>query len=75
MVKLGALVGRLNLLENKVNALRSAFSGHTHTGTVVNATPINTQLPVTLTTNPGPVVSGSLTLTLNSDIENPKVKQ
>lgn len=62
LVKVGEMVTRLNNLENKVNNIISQYNGHVHPnpeGGTVGAT-----------TAP---VSGTLTLTQVSDVENPRV--
>ena len=62
LVKVGELVQKLNNLENKVNNIISSYNAHVHTdpqgGTVG---PASNQ------------VSGTLTPTVNADIENTKV--
>lgn len=64
LVKVGELTEKLNNLENKVNALLTAYNSHTHTG---------------VTTGPGTsgstasVVTGTLPLTQQADIENDTV--
>ena len=66
MVKVNDLVTKLNNLENKVNAIVTFTSTHVHPGVTVG-------LGSTLvTTTP---VTGSLTPTVKSDLENVKVKQ
>lgn len=64
MVKLPELVQKLNNLENKVNQIITWTSTHTHTGVTVGMG--STSFAVG--------VSGSLTPTQESDLENQKVK-
>lgn len=59
LVKVSDLVTKLNNLENKVNALLSAYNVHTHASS--GAPPV-------------PTVAGTLTPTIQNDIENPLVK-
>jgi len=63
LVKGGALTQKLNNLENKVNELISNFNAHTH-GVVSVGSPTS---PTTSTVN------GSLTPTIEADIENNKI--
>lgn len=64
LIKIVSLVTKLNNLENKVNDIISDFNSHTHTGvTTGGGTSGTTATPIT----------GSLTPTNRSDIENDKI--
>lgn len=63
MVKIGDLVTRLNLIENKANAIISAYNSHTHVET--GGTTATTVA----------VVTGLLTTTTTTDIDNPDILQ
>jgi len=63
LVKGGALTQKLNNLENKVNDLISNFNAHTH-GVVAVGSPTS---PTTST------IAGTLTPTIEADIENNKI--
>jgi hypothetical protein len=65
LVKIIDLTTKLNNLENKVNALLSAFNTHTHILTLTSGT--GTAAP---TTSP---VTGTLTPTVRGDIEDTKI--
>jgi hypothetical protein len=65
LVKIIDLTMKLNNLENKVNALLSAFNTHTHILTLTSGT--GTAAP---TTSP---VTGTLTPTVRGDIEDTKI--
>lgn len=73
--KLGALVGKLNAIENKVNDLTSKFNSHKHSATGTSATGGPVTILATGMSVPNSLSSGSLNNTSNSDLENPKVKQ
>jgi hypothetical protein len=63
MVKIGDLVSRLNLIENKVNSIITAYNSHQHVETgATTATTVT-------------VVAGSLTTTSVGDIDNPEIEQ
>jgi hypothetical protein len=64
LVKLNDLITKLNNLENKVNAIISTFNSHTHIG--------NLGAPTAPPTIP---ISGTLTPTQKTDLENTKIKQ
>lgn len=64
LVKVGALTDKLNAIEQKVNDLISLFNSHTHSG-VTSGTSTSGTTPT--------IVSGNLTQTAQSDIENDKV--
>jgi hypothetical protein len=66
MVLINALVNKLNALENKVNSIINTFNTHTHSGVTTGGG--------TSGTTPT-VISGTLTPTQKSDIENTKIKQ
>lgn len=66
LVKVSELTTKLNNLENKVNDIVAKFNSHTHVLTLTTGT--GTAAP---TANP---VSGTLTPTEQSEIENEKVK-
>lgn len=59
LVKVSYLVSKLNALENKVNAIITAYNAHVHTAS--NTPTVS-------------LIVGTLTPTINSDIENTKVK-
>lgn len=63
MVKIGDLVSRLNLIENKVNGIITAYNGHTH---------VETGATTNVTTS---LVVGSLSTTVATDIDNPEIEQ
>lgn len=65
LIKIGALVTKLNNLENKVNDIVDKFNSHTHAGVQTGGgTSAATATPVT----------GTLTPTQQEDLENVKVK-
>ena len=59
LVKVSDLVTKLNNLENKVNTILSSYNTHTHASS--GAPPV-------------PTITGTLTPTQQTDIENPNVK-
>lgn len=59
LVKVSDLVTKLNNLENKVNTILSSYNAHTHASS--GAPPV-------------PTITGTLTPTQQTDIENPNVK-
>lgn len=63
MVKIGDLVSRMNLIENKLNTVINTYNAHTHveTGGTTNI--------------PGSLVVGTLTPTVSTDIDNPEILQ
>lgn len=63
LVKVSDLTTKLNNLENKVNALLTAYNSHIHPATSGTTSPTATQ------------VAGTLTPTVQNDIENTKIKQ
>lgn len=63
LVKVNSLVTKLNNLENKVNTIITTFNAHVHAETGGTTSPTATP------------VSGTLTPTVKSDIENDKIKQ
>lgn len=64
LVKIGSLVTKLNNLENKVNTIITTFNSHVHPGVTSGSSSTSTSAtPVT----------GSLTPTNQSDIENPLI--
>jgi hypothetical protein len=65
LVKVNDLVTKLNNLENKVNTIITTFNAHTHVASAFGSP----------TTPPPTPVSGTLTPTVKSDLENIKVKQ
>ena len=65
MVKVIELTQKLNDIENKVNSVISTFNSHTHTSGGSGS-------PTTPPTSP---ISGTLTPTQQSDIENDKILQ
>lgn len=65
LVKVIDLTTKLNNLENKVNSIISTFNTHTHTSGGAGSP----------TTPPVAPISGTLTPTQQSDIENTKIKQ
>lgn len=65
LVKVGDLVTKLNNLENKVNSIISTFNSHVHTGVTTGGG--------SSAVSPTPV-TGTLTPTQQTDIENPIVK-
>lgn len=65
LVKVAELVDKLNNLENKVNDIISKFNSHTHTGVTTGGGASGTTATV---------VSGTLTPTNQSEIENETVK-
>lgn len=66
MVKVNDILTKLNNLENKVNAIISAFNSHVHTGVTTGAGSSG----VTPTS-----ITGTLTPTTKSEIENNKIVQ
>lgn len=64
LVKVADLVDKLNNLENKVNDLITAYNAHTH---AVLSTPSVSNVTTSL-------IVGSLTLTVQADLENENVK-
>lgn len=64
LVKAGELVSKVNNLENKVNTMIGLFNSHTHIASSFGAP----------TTPPPTLVTGTLTLTLNTDLESTEVK-
>jgi hypothetical protein len=67
LVKLDALVERMNLIENKVNSLLTKYNSHTHVLTLSTGT--GTAAPTTSTE------AGTLTPTEPEQIENEKIIQ
>lgn len=65
LIRIAELVEKLNNLENKVNDIVSKFNSHVHTGVSTGGGSSGTT-PTT--------VSGTLTTTQQSDLENEKVK-
>ena len=65
LVKVIELTQKLNDIENKVNSIISTFNSHLHTSGGAGA-------PTSPTTSP---ISGTLTPTQQSDIENPVITQ
>lgn len=65
LVKIGDLITKLNNLENKVNSIINTFNTHTHVASSLGSP----------TTPPSSPVTGTLTPTQQSDLENTKVKQ
>jgi hypothetical protein len=63
LVEIGKLVSRMNLIENKVNSIISTFNSHVHPET--GSTTSTTATPV----------SGTLSTTNASNLENDKIKQ
>ena len=70
LVKVGDLVDKLNDIENKVNDLINAYNAHTHPVPGVTSGPSSTMSSVTTS-----VISGTLTPTQQSDIENENITQ
>ena len=60
LVKVNDLVTKLNNLENKVNAIITAYNAHTHVASSFGVP----------TTTPAAPVAGTLTPTVKSDLEN-----
>jgi hypothetical protein len=61
LVKVGSLITKLNNLENKVNAIITAYNSHQHVETgATTATTVT-------------VVTGSLALTVQGDLENTEI--
>ncbi|MBL7902953.1 MAG: hypothetical protein JNK73_13230 [Bacteroidia bacterium] len=71
LVKVGKLKDKLNAIENKVNALISAFNSHVHP--VIGALPAAPPVPPTTSATLAPVAP-PLTPTEQVEIENEKVK-
>jgi hypothetical protein len=65
LVEVGNLVTKLNNLENKVNDIIASFNSHTHSGVTVGSGVTGTGTPP---------VTGNLTPTQKSDIENTTVQ-
>lgn len=65
MVKVISLTDKLNTIENKINSIITAYNSHTHSNGNAGA-PTGTPLTP---------ISGSLTPTNRTDIENQKIKQ
>jgi hypothetical protein len=64
IVKVNDLVTKLNNLENKVNTIISTFNSHTHVASSFGSP----------TTVPPVLVTGTLTPTVKTDLENEKIK-
>lgn len=64
LVKVTDLVTKLNNLENKVNTIISTFNTHTHVASSFGSP----------TTVPPTLITGTLTPTIKTDLENNKVK-
>jgi len=63
MVDINDLTYRLNLIENKVNAIITAYNAHVHVETGGSTSPTVS------------LVAGSLSLTSQPDLENPDIQQ
>jgi hypothetical protein len=67
LIKIQALLTKINNLENKVNAIITAYNAHTHVSPPAPVNPVTTATPL-------PAVTPPLTPTVLTDIENSYVK-